>query len=440
MNQLEERNYYEQEDELDLLDLFRTIMKHKYMIAIVTIVITLFMIVGGYLYNKSKAITTTIITLNYPGRENGKTPNGALLTTNEIVPLDVLNNVYDKHKDIIKEKDKRDFINSVELVSVVPDYIKKRIEEAEKKGEKYIYTPSEFQIVSKDNKKIVDDIANESVASFIERYRPNYTIQPIKIEGDYDYPTVFELISDKIDTLKTLVNDRDKKHFISNKSGYSFDKIRQNIESLEKLELQDYYSYYTVHNLSLDMKAREVRYKSNIQVLKLQREGLISQRDTIKKMIDDYRPGEKSFIIGNVGELQKKLDQSDEYYGKLIDQYLNLNRSIVEKEQRIKKLEEENKVALVYPTEQQKEKMNLKLDVLINRLNSIIEDVNTINDEYIRVTYSNMISITAPVIETTAGKPLYMYLAVGIILGLFTGIFFSFIAEFKEDYKKRYGK
>lgn len=440
MNQLEERNYYEQEDELDLLDLVRTLMKHKYMIAIVTIVITLFMIVGGYFYNKSKAITTTIITLNYPGRENGKTPNGALLTTNEIVPLDVLNNVYDKHKDIIKEKDKRDFINSVELVSVVPDYIKKRIEEAEKKGEKYIYTPSEFQIVSKDNKKIVDDIANESVASFIERYRPNYTIQPIKIEGDYDYPTVFELISDKIDTLKTLVNDRDKKHFISNKSGYSFDKIRQNIESLEKLELQDYYSYYTVHNLSLDMKAREVRYKSDIQVLKLQREGLISQRDTIKKMIDDYRPGEKSFIIGNVGELQKKLDQSDEYYGKLIDQYLNLNRSIVEKEQRIKKLEEENKVALVYPTEQQKEKMNLKLDVLINRLNSIIEDVNTINDEYIRVTYSNMISITAPVIETTSGKPLYIYLAVGIILGLFTGIFFSFIAEFKEDYKKRYGK
>ena len=440
MNQLEERNYYEQEDELDLLDLVRTLMKHKYMIAIVTIVITLFMIVGGYFYNKSKAITTTIITLNYPGRENGKTPNGALLTTNEIVPLDVLNNVYDKHKDIIKEKDKRDFINSVELVSVVPDYIKKRIEEAEKKGEKYIYTPSEFQIVSKDNKKIVDDIANESVASFIERYRPNYTIQPIKIEGDYDYPTVFELISDKIDTLKTLVNDRDKKHFISNKSGYSFDKIRQNIESLEKLELQDYYSYYTVHNLSLDMKAREVRYKSDIQVLKLQREGLISQRDTIKKMIDDYRPGEKSFIIGNVGELQKKLDQSDEYYGKLIDQYLNLNKAIVEKEQRIKKLEEENKVALVYPTEQQKEKMNLKLDVLINRLNSIIEDVNTINDEYIRVTYSNMISITAPVIETTSGKPLYMYLAVGIILGLFTGIFFSFIAEFKEDYKKRYAK
>lgn len=439
MNQLEERKKLNRE-EVDLLDLVRTVMKHKKLIVMVTIIVALFMTIGGYFYNKSKAITTTVITLNYPGRENGKTPNGALLTNSEILPLDVLNNVYEKHKNEIKEKDRRDFINSVDLVWMIPDYIKKRIKDAENRGEKYNYTPSEFQIVSKDNKKIVDDIANESVASFIERYRPNYTIQPIKIEGDYDYPIIFELISDRIDTLKTLVNDRDKKHFISNKSGYSFDKIRQNIESLEKLELQDYYSYYTVHNLSLDMKAREVRYKSDIQVLKLQKEGLISQRDTIKKMIDDYRPGEKNFIIGNIGDLQKKIDQSDDYYGKLIDQYLTLNKAIVEKEQRIKKLEEENKVALVYPTEQQKEKMNLKLDVLINRLNSIIEDVNTINDEYIRVTYSNMISITAPVIETTAGKPLYMYLALGIILGLFTGIFFSFIAEFKEDYKKRYGK
>ena len=152
MNQLEERKKVTG-DENDLLCLVRILMKHKHMIAVVTIVITLFMIVGGYFYNKSKAITTTVITLNYPGRENGKTPNGALLTTNEIVPLDVLNNVYDKHKDIIKEKDKRDFINSIDLVWMIPDHIKKRIKDAENRGEKYNYTPSEFQIVSKDNKK-----------------------------------------------------------------------------------------------------------------------------------------------------------------------------------------------------------------------------------------------------------------------------------------------
>ena len=77
MNQLEERKKVTG-DENDLLCLVRILMKHKHMIAVVTIVITLFMIVGGYFYNKSKAITTTVITLNYPGRENGKTPNGAL--------------------------------------------------------------------------------------------------------------------------------------------------------------------------------------------------------------------------------------------------------------------------------------------------------------------------------------------------------------------------
>lgn len=440
MNQLEERNYYTDEDELDLLDLVRTIMKHKYMIIIMAILITCFVVIGGYFYNQSKAITTTIIALNYPGRENGKTPNGSLLTADEIMPINVLNSVYEKNKSIIKEKDRREFIDSVQLVGIVPEYIKKRIEKVEEKGEKYTYTPSEFKIVSKDDKEVVDDIANDVVASFIDRYRPNYTIQPIKIEGDYDYPVIFELISDKIDSLKIIVNDRDKKNFISNKMGYSFDKIRQNLESVEKLELQDYYSYYTVHNLSLDIKAREVRYKSDMQVLKLQREGLISQRDTVKKIIDEYKLGERNYIIGNVGDLQKKLNQNDEYYGDLIDQYLSLNKAIVEKEQNIKKLEEISRVAFIYPTEDQKEKLNKKLDILVTKVNKIIDEVNVINNEYVQVTYSNMISIAAPVMETTSGKPLYMYLAVGIILGLFVGIFLAFVAEFKEDYKKRYGK
>ena len=138
MNQLEERKKINGE-EVDLLDLVRTVMKHKKLIVMVTIIVALFMTIGGYFYNKSKAITTTVITLNYPGRENGKTPNGALLTTNEIVPLDVLNNVYDKHKDIIKEKDKRDFINSIDLVWMIPDHIKKRIKDAEIQTE-YNYT------------------------------------------------------------------------------------------------------------------------------------------------------------------------------------------------------------------------------------------------------------------------------------------------------------
>lgn len=437
MNQLEERKNYE---ERDLMDFIRTVIKRKETVILFTIVFSIVAVFGGYFYNKSKKVTTTVLTLDYPGREIGKTPDGALLTTEEIIPVEILNSVYSRYKDEIKEKDEKKFIDNTELVWMVPPHIKKRIEDAANRGEKYLYTPTDFAIVSKENKKVVDAIASDAVAQFIKRYRPYYVIEPLKINPDYDYPVDYDLINDKITALKVLIKDREEKKFISNKVGFSFDKILQNLDSLEKIEVQDFYSYYTGHQLSLDAKTRALRFKSDIQILTFQRDGLQSQAAIIKKMIDEYKPSEKSFVVANVGELDKAAKQNDDYYGKMIDQYLEINKEIIDKDIRIKRLQEESKIVLNYPTDAQRAEAAERLDAAVTRLNKIIDEVNEINDEYTRVTYANMISISSPVITTTTGKPLYMYLAVGIVLGICFGIFMAFVAEFREDYKRRYSK
>lgn len=124
----------------------------------------------------------------------------------------------------------------------------------------------------------------------------------------------------------------------------------------------------------------------------------------------------------------------------MIEQYLQLNKEIVETDIKIKKLENELRVEFNYPTEFQKKEMQEKLDIIVKRINNLISETNQLNDEYIRERYSNMISISSPVVETTTGKPIYMYLALGIVLGLCFGIFMAFVAEFKEDYRKRYSK
>ncbi|MBR8748907.1 hypothetical protein IX317_000568 [Fusobacterium sp. DD29] len=438
-NQLEERKYYE-EDEIDLLDLVRTVMQHKGLIVITTIIFMVVSLFGGYFYNKSKAVTTAVLTLDYPGREKGLTPDGGILTSDSILPLEAFQSVYEEYKDQIKSKDFKEFVKNNQLVWMVPDYIQKRIKDAANRGEKYEYTPIDFQINSKENTKVVGALANDALESFLNKYRPNYVIDPISIKKDYDYPVVYQLIDDKIEALKVLIADREEKKFISNKSGFSFDKIMQNIASLEKIELQDYYSYYTVHQLSLDSKTRDLRFKSDIQVLKMQRDALKSQAAVLKSMIDEYKPSEKSFVLANVGELDKKVTQGDAYYGKMLDEYFALNKEIIAKESTISRLTEESKLTLTYPTEEQQKAINEKLDILVNKLNKIIDEVNQLNDEYTRVTYSNMISISSPVITTTTGKPLYMYLVVGLVLGGCFGIFLAFASEFKKDYKKRYSK
>ncbi|WP_294659508.1 hypothetical protein [uncultured Fusobacterium sp.] len=48
MNQLEERGYYE-DDEIDLMELLHTLLKHKLTIVVSTILITLIVTLGGYI-------------------------------------------------------------------------------------------------------------------------------------------------------------------------------------------------------------------------------------------------------------------------------------------------------------------------------------------------------------------------------------------------------
>ena len=127
MNQLEERNYYTDEDELDLLDLVRTLMKHKKMIGLVTILISLIILVGGYIYNKSTLKSSVVIALDYPGVEDGKNPNGTTFSSNELMPVSVVNKVFEKYKNEIKYTDNLKFRDSIFIRGIVPDAVKNKI-------------------------------------------------------------------------------------------------------------------------------------------------------------------------------------------------------------------------------------------------------------------------------------------------------------------------
>jgi len=44
------------------------------------------------------------------------------------------------------------------------------------------------------------------------------------------------------------------------------------------------------------------------------------------------------------------------------------------------------------------------------------------------------------VVQTTNGKPLVLFLGVGIILGGMLGVFLAFTKEFAKNYKNKYSK
>lgn len=439
MNQLEERKYYEEDEEIDLMELIRTLMKHKYLIVISTLIVTVLVTLGGYVYNKINTVNSAIIKFNYPEIAIGKNPDGSIFLKENIIPLNVLNTVFEEEREKIKSEDIAAFRKSVEIQGIIPNGTATRIENALKKGEDIFYVPTQYKISSKEDKKVLAALVTDVVEEFINKYKPNYTLVPFENIQGYDYDNIYLLINDRIDLLKANLKNGNKENYISNKLGYSFNELAVRIDSLQRVELQDYYSYYNVNGLSLNKIMRGTRYDSEIKENQLEKEKLVGKAQILKNLLDQYKPTGRQIVVPNIGDFGVKIDTENEYYSDLISQYLTINNQIKDKEFEIKKLQEE-KDNINYPSENQKSVIEQKLNLTIEKLNHIIEDLNKINEDYVNVKYSDMIKVISPVTQINEGKPLPLFLGVGIVLGGMLGVFLAFMREFAKNYRNKYSK
>lgn len=439
MNQLEERKYYEEDDEIDLMELIRTLMKHKYLIVISTLIVTVLVTLGGYVYNKINTVNSAIIKFNYPEIATGKNPDGSIFLKENIIPLNVLNTVFEEEREKIKSENIAVFKKSVEIQGIIPNGTETRIENALKKGEDIFYVPTQYKISSKEDKKVLAALVTDVVEEFINKYKPNYTLAPFENIQGYDYDNIYLLINDRIDLLKANLKKGNKENYISNKLGYSFNELAVRIDSLQRVELQDYYSYYNVNGLSLNKIMRGIRYDSEIKENQLEKEKLMGKAQILKNLLDQYKPTGRQIVVPNIGDFGVKIDTENEYYSNLINQYLSINNQIKDKEFEIKKLQEE-KDNINYPSENQKNVIEQKLNLTIEKLNNIIEDLNKINEDYVNAKYSDMIKVISPVTQINEGKPLPLFLGVGIVLGGMLGVFLAFMREFAKNYKNKYSK
>ncbi len=144
--------------------------------------------------------------------------------------------------------------------------------------------------------------------------------------------------------------------------------------------------------------------------------------------MDEYKPINRQILVPSMGETGIKLETENEYYSKLIEKYLLVNTSIKNVEYEIK-FKEEEILKIVHPTKEENKVINENINLLIDKLNKVIVDANNINKEFYEVKYGNMIKILTPIEENDFGKPMILFLGVGVVLGLFTSIFLIFICE-----------
>lgn len=156
-------------------------------------------------------------------------------------------------------------------------------------------------------------------------------------------------------------------------------------------------------------------------------------------MLQDLKPAQKQLIIPNVAQDGIKINDQNDYYSKLVADYVELNNRIEDNKVKIELLEK-SKIDIKTPNDEAREILDKKLDNLVKKLNKIIEDMNALSKEYVDSAYSDMIKVISPVATVTEGKPLILFVGVGVVLGVMFGIFSAFMKEFMRGYRKKYSK
>lgn len=441
MRELDERKIYEEEDEIDLMELFHTILKHKVKIVIVTIVVMLLSTLGGYIYNRLNSFNTAIIGFNYPELQKGKNPDGSIFLRTDIIPLDVINDTYNMYQEKLGGKKLDDFRNSIEVEGIIPDSTQTLIDNALKRGETLSFTASNYRIKIKEkDKEILNKLINDSISSYITKHKPNYIIQTIGDEiYNYDYSDSYILLDERLKMMEMAIASYENKNYISTKLGYSFGMISERIRNLKNVELKDYYSYYSINGLSKDSNNKLLRVDSEIQDLILENQALNGKVEVLDEMLHNFKPTQKQIVIPNIANEGVDIEDKNDYYSKLVEDYVALNNNIEDNKVKIQLLEN-SKVDIKAPSAEEIKNLDNKLRVVVEKANKIIEDINILSREYIDSTYSDMIKIVSPVTTDTEGKPLILFVGVGAVLGIMLGVFLAFMAEFIRNYRNKYSK
>ena len=440
MNELQERKYIE-DDEIDLMEIIKILIDNKITIIVTTLVFILIVILGGYLYNKKNSAYNTILGFNYLGIEKGLNPNGTQFNKNDLISTNELNYLFDKYSGKgLKSKDLKSLRENIEVKGIVPQYITERIEQALKKGETLSYTPTQYSISLKDgNKDIAEELVEGIIAEFQKNYKLEYEIVGVAQNPIYDYDDYIFVIQEQIKKLEAETQDEKKVKFSSQITGVSYLELARKLENFKNIELKKYISYIDIYNFSKDAVTKKTKLESEIKRLRLEKDRLLGKAEVVKKALDEYKPTTKQLVLPTVGEMGIKLETENEYYSKLIEQYIKLNTEASNKEYEIIENKQELEDIKI-PTEEEDVRIQEMIKNLVSEINKITKEINKLNKEYVDIEYGEMIKKIAPVELKTEGKSIFLYAIVGIVLGVFAGIFIVFMKEFFKSYKLRYNK
>lgn len=446
---MEQQTHYSADEEISLKELILALIKHKWLIALVTVLAIFASLVGTMWLSGSSEVAKLIVSLKFESISENKNPDGTAFAPYQMATPYILSDVLTELK--LENRYTANQVRAlVNFEPLVPEEVQKKYEFAlEKEGESIVFYPNEFILSVKSNKAIGVDgamaakIANQIVESYIDYFGENYAenlpitnqLAAFDVEA-YDYSDVSQVLHQQMDEMIQYITRLSviDPTFRSKHTGFSFVEILETISIIDEVELNRMDSLISSYKLTKDPTRLMIYYQYMIEQLKLERDKRATETATSKSTLASIENSSNKTLEALTGKLEEKDDKTS-YFNSLILKTASVGTTSAELSQDIKFYESELNDLKTgnFKTGESRATVENEVVKLIpqikDNMNEWIQISNDTAQEFYDKKMSNAILPLSPA-EVSDNVKLPLNLAIGAVLGLMLGMFGAFFIEY----------
>ncbi len=418
----------DEDDELDLINVFTYMGKKKRLIAYLLVLAILVGSTLGVAYSGFEHLlgkgsyARAMITFQFDGIEKGLDPNGASFDATMIKSPYVIQKALSSLD--IDESYIETVRQNVEIEGVIPEDAVERMSVINKMTEgtsgnasyyeKLLdiqYFPSQYLIYlyddgtfsSKELTQILDALLDSYKQYFLETYANTSALTVtanLLNSGDYDYSESVDLVQTQIDIMLSYVNQRkaDAPEFRSSQTGLSFGDISTALNFVKTSDIARLSSFVENTSLTKDKEKQVVYYEYLIRETSDKISELQTQLETVNNAIANYE--KDPVIVVSNSDSSMEYGEKNEYYDTLVNSRIDITSSIANYNTRLNKyylLSEQLEQASSGAFQQDFEYADNLINGLNETLASWVELIETTTEEYYSTTlFSNAVKISVP--------------------------------------------
>ena len=415
----------EDEDEIDLLNVFAYMGRKKKLVAYLLVLAILIGSTLGVLYSATEHIfrkgsyARAMVTFQFEGIDKGLDPNGASFDVNILkspyVIQGALNSlgIGEGYVEAVRRNFEIQGVipkDAVERLSVINKMAETKVENYEKLLD-VSYFPSQYIIYlyddgtfgAKELAQILDAVIDSYKQYFLDTYGNTQVLtvtSNLLDGGSYDYAESVNLVETQIDIMLSYVNERlnEAPDFRSSQTGLSFEDIVTALEFVNTVDIARLSSFVESNSLTKDRDKQIVYYEYLIRETSNKISEYETQLETVNNAIATYEKDPVVVVSGADSTLE--YGEKNENYDQLVNQRLSLTSTIAGINTRL------NKYYLVYNRLKDSTKINTQADFdyadsllanLDSTISSWVDLIETTTEEYYSTTlFSNAVKVSVP--------------------------------------------